>query len=246
MRPPCRDLALALAVAVIGAPTLGHAATVITPPDWIERPTSDDVAAAYPPDAIDKNLEGAATIGCTVLADGHLADCQIVKETPEGAGFGPAALALMPRFRMAATRPDGTPAEGGVVRLPIRFALPEAEVAPDGASVVSSVTVTPSAPPRPTIGTPHWIRRPSGAEFTRAYPRTAMRRGLSGAARLGCTVDDQGRMRDCEVLEETPEGGGFGLAALDLAPFFQMSKTADNGNSTAGGRVIIPIIFRAP
>lgn len=50
-----------------------------------------------------------------------MADCMVDQEAPSGLGFGQAALRLMPRFKMQPTTRDGSPVEGGVVRLPIQF-----------------------------------------------------------------------------------------------------------------------------
>ncbi|MDF2899984.1 MAG: TonB protein [Phenylobacterium sp.] len=104
---------------------------VVTNPDWLRRPTGEEVAGYYPVAAMRDGLEGKATIQCVVTRTGMLEHCMIVSETPPGAGFGQAAVAMTSVFRMKPMTVDGEVVEGGTVRLPIRFALPSE---PEGGS----------------------------------------------------------------------------------------------------------------
>lgn len=98
--------------------------SVIVQPDWEQKPTGEDMALFYPPKAVAEHVEGMATIGCKVSAEGLLVECRVVQETPPDAGFGEAALRMSQRFKMKPMSRDGHPVSGGVVRIPIRFALP--------------------------------------------------------------------------------------------------------------------------
>lgn len=59
-------------------------------------------------------------------------------------------------------------------------------------------------------GPPRWLRRP-----TPEFPDRALDRGVvRGSVELSCTVDGSGRLSNCEVVQETPKGLGFGASAL--------------------------------
>mgnify|MGYP000936597342 CR=1 FL=1 len=99
---------------------------LVNEPDWVRRPTGDDLARVYPREAIEKELAGRATLFCTITAAGDLADCEITEESPAGVGFGEATLKLAQFFKMRPMSKDGRPVAGGKIRVPIRYVLPGA------------------------------------------------------------------------------------------------------------------------
>lgn len=119
--------ALAAAEPEVAAPVQP---SVITNPDWAQRPTGQDMARFYPAVAMARNQGGAATIACKVNAEGLLQDCVVTGESPPGSGFGEAALQMSAKFKMRPMQKDGRPVEGGTVRIPIRFLLPEGTMDP--------------------------------------------------------------------------------------------------------------------
>jgi protein TonB len=88
------------------------------------------------------------------------------------------------------------------------------------------LAVTPSGPP--LIVDPVWVRRPSARELARFYPSIALRRGKSGAVRLDCLVRTDGALA-CRIVEETPEGYGFGDAALRISQTYRMVPAMREG-----------------
>lgn len=95
-------------------------------PDWLEKPTVEDMADYYPEHAARHEIPGKATITCKVSASGLLERCKVVEEAPAGEHFGEAALKLAPKFRMIP--PDDPTVAPGTVTVPLIFAIPETRV----------------------------------------------------------------------------------------------------------------------
>jgi protein TonB len=83
------------------------------------------MARYYPERAQRMNVEGKATISCTVTAQGTLSSCSVADEDPSDQGFGEAAMRMSKLFKMRPMTKDGAPVSGGTVRIPIVFRLPK-------------------------------------------------------------------------------------------------------------------------
>jgi TonB family protein len=70
--------------------------------------------------------------------------------------------------------------------------------------------------------------------MARVFPPAALRKGLSGAARITCEVTAKGGLTDCVSSDEEPIGYGFGDASVKLARYFQMEQTDGSGNPVVG------------
>ncbi|MBG7614232.1 hypothetical protein IWC96_02910 [Brevundimonas sp. BAL450] len=58
---------------------------------------------------------------------------------------------------------------------------------------------------------------------------------------MECVIGRDGRLYNCRILSETPEGAGIGEATLALANRFQMPTVNARGQSAVGSRVRIPV-----
>jgi TonB family protein len=213
---------LAVITALFAAPP-GVSAREPADSEWLQMPSAEDLAAAYPPEAERLEVTGRAVMRCQMNIQGALSDCRILNEKPGGMGFGAAAIALAPKFLL---KPDARDSQtrSKVIDVPIDFKLPPP---PEGETDVD------------------WLRLPNANDLRTVFPREALQRGKGGEALIRCNVSRQGALYQCRVLTEAPEDMGFGAAAIALAPQFQMKPATVDGQAVVD-TVNIPIRFMAP
>jgi TonB family protein len=85
---------------------------------------------------------------------------------------------------------------------------------------------------------PTWTEAPSVADVAAAYPAKARAAGASGMVNLSCTLNHEGRPRNCSAIGEKPTGLGFGFAARQLA-----EKMRTDAPGMDGQEVGIPVTF---
>jgi TonB family protein len=78
----------------------------------------------YPSAAFNQRLSGYATLQCQVNVRGRLQACEVVAETPAGAGFASIALRMARTFRMDPATSEGKPI-AAAVRVPVIFQIAE-------------------------------------------------------------------------------------------------------------------------
>lgn len=94
----------------------------------------------------------------------------------------------------------------------------------------------------PEITTPRWVRQPR--DLARYYPARALARGETGQVLLECRVDTAGALH-CSVISETPEGWGFGDAALRISEDYRMVPAMRDGQAVEGRyRMRVPFEVR--
>ncbi len=107
-------------------PALADGTGVVAKPRWTALPEAADFQSGFPAKARQAGLtRGRAVLGCAVSATGGLEACVVESEDQPGYGFGEAALALTPAFKMRLWSDDGQPMVGGKLRIPIRYELDE-------------------------------------------------------------------------------------------------------------------------
>lgn len=185
---------------------------VITNPDWLRRPSPDELWRVAPSRAAKEGKSGSARIACQVNADGGLFDCRVDEETPPGYGFGAAGLALAPNFRMRPMMVDGKPVAGGTVRIPMNWKI-DAPIRMLGLRVLADLP---------------WRKAPDFEQVAAAYPERGRKEKVSGRAVIRCAYTRAGRLKTCDVMSQTPVGYGFGSAAKSLAQYFEGPPIGDD------------------
>lgn len=91
---------------------------MVSQPAWLQTPSAEDVGRVTPllPDPPD---EVHVLMACRITVAGGLEACTIRSETPSGLGYGAAALALAPIFKMPAVDLEGRPVAGRTVQIPL-------------------------------------------------------------------------------------------------------------------------------
>ena len=84
------------------------------------------------------------------------------------------------------------------------------------------MTFTMGGSPAATFGRGvRWTRRPADSEVFALYPAEAFRERISGAVLLECAPTAEGKLADCAVIEEKPEGKGFAQASLAVLKLYE-------------------------
>jgi TonB family protein len=206
--------ALGIAVTVACATAAPRAASaqgqIVTQPDWVRKPSMEQLMKVLP-NAAAKGQDGSAIIGCQVNIDGALHDCKVLAEAPLGMGFGPAAVALAPLFRMKPMTLDGKPVAGGEVKIPINWKF-------GGRPIQLGPPVTNKVA---------WRAAPTFDQVVASYPQKAREEAKSGRVLMTCTYMADGHLKDCAATVQEPTGYGFGPAAKSLAVHFEGPPLGD-------------------
>lgn len=235
-----------------------------------DQDTLGQGVSIWPAGALQAGANGYVTLSCRIDVHGLAETCRVIYETPRGRGFGGAALALRPTFKVAPRQgPDGP--EPATLNIAVAFRAKAMEsnlqqvfgsasaVAPEGSLDRSqnvggheingrnlAIYNNRIATRRMTMMTePAWVRAPGFADWAAAYPPAGG--GAEGYVVVHCRVQSTGLLRNCAAVKETPVGRGFGKAALALVDRFQASPQAmAQAPHGAPVEVDVPIRFVPP
>lgn len=205
--------------------------------DWLKHPSAEDLMAVWPLEAWKRGLGGKATLVCKVSLQGALFDCWVANETPEGAGFGGAALALAPQLIMKPAVRDGKPVVSQI-QVPINFRTPDLAL---GTRIPGSGPY--QGPSRIALTDVAWAAAPSYAQVAAAYPEEAKAKHVGGRVTLSCAFKAEGRLAGCETVNEEPERLGFARAAKALSDSFIGPPVLSDGRKTSGMLTQISFTF---
>ncbi|HET9161131.1 MAG TPA: TonB family protein [Caulobacteraceae bacterium] len=182
----------------------GQGKDVVTSPNWLRKPSEDELRAAYPTGA--KASEGSARITCTITVQGLVRNCKVTSEDPPDQGFGSAAIALTPQFLFRPATRNGRPFETEAT-IPIHFDCggPCKAIGAGGRRIVSGL---------------NWAIAPTQQQMVAAYPPKAFAQHILGVASIQCSLTGTGTLKNCETMSEEPRNQGFGRAAITLAKVF--------------------------
>lgn len=205
--------------------------TVITNPDWVKRPSGNDVAQVWP--AGGYGVNGVVNVRCVVTVRGLLDNCRIVRETPTGHGFGGAALLLTRMFEMRPKMVNGAPVGGADVEIPIDFKGAGYSRPREATTIIVADNLL-------------WRETPSAADVAAAWPRGAPSGLAAARVVLRCRVVADGTIRDCESTFEDPAYRGFDSAAKHLSAKFKAITDGPPFTSRKEFFVSLPFDFRNP
>jgi len=211
------------------AEMLRHPGSIIGNPDWLRRPTQEELQQYFP--ANTHGDAGQVRMDCTVSTRGLLEKCAVKTETPAGRGFGASALAMSSVFLMRPMTVDGLPVGGAQVMIPINFQGSTGET-----PVTSTISVLRAAP---------WISAPTSQDVSAAFPKSAIGKIASAHVVVRCGFQNDGGLKDCETVSANPDGKGFADAAKHLTKGFKAYVNAKT-DKLANLRVDIPFDFRDP
>ena len=90
---------------------------------------------------------------------------------------------------------------------------------------------------------PRLVRGPSQGELRAVHPREAFRKRQGGRATLSCRIRLDQRLESCSVVDETPQGAGFGEAALAASRYFRFDPPVRAGQPVAGASVQVGVVW---
>jgi TonB family protein len=178
-----------------------------TRPDWLKRPSFNDMAYAWPRSAAARGVGGRATIKCAVNKQGFLENCSVQSEEPSGEGFGEAALALTPTMLFKPATRNGQPVVS-LVSIPVTFRSPGKFLLRD-----SYILATPS-----------WSKVPNTAQIMAQLDKKVGDKFADGKVVFLCRLQKvTGRLQLCHMVNASEGMTQFKNVGDALTDDFQAS-----------------------
>jgi TonB family protein len=114
----------------------------------IRRPTPEETANLYPPEATKHAKQGKAVVSCEIGLSTRLENCVVASEDPPGFGFGAALMKATTFYRIQPPTVNGKPVPGVRINIPMRFQF---DLDTAVAQLPAAKPVAPP-PPRETAG----------------------------------------------------------------------------------------------
>ena len=211
-------------------------APTFKPPEWLRRPTAQDLLSVWPAAAFKGGQGGKAVIACDTTVEGTLRGFRVLSESPAGLGFGAAAMALAPQFLMKPATKAGVPVASRV-QIPVDFQRPDRAL---GSRIRSSTTDVQT---NAVFSDVSWVSAPSHQEVMAAYPAKARAEGVGGSVTLMCKFTRGGGLAACQEAREEPAGYGFENAARALTSRFVAPLKTETGRSVVNGYTQVRVTF---
>jgi len=103
----------------------------------------------------------------------------------------------------------------------------------------------------PPVGVAVWEQLPTADQIVEtilSYPACGPDGVYTdGSATVECLLGEDGRLNQCKVVREAPEGCHFGQIALAASKYFKAAGTLPDGRPLRPGtRMFVPMAFKAP
>lgn len=232
------------ALAVLALSAVLASGAVAAPPASEEarlavKPSEADLTGAFPPALRGQSIRGEVALRCTIDAAGKAQQCETLKETPYGLGFGEAGARLMERKgKFKPRRVDGLPVDGGKVEVSLHI-WPQA-----GSGFGSRAKSRSASGPWGTYlyDTPVWGSAPGFEDMAAAWP--AGHPGQDAVVVLRCSMLRSGALTRCLPIngaEKAPTE-----AAQALSDRFRVRLTPEQARFHAGWDVIVSLRLLNP
>jgi TonB family protein len=205
-----------------------------------EDTAAGEFVAVWPGAAYRRGADGHVMLSCKIDIHGLAEWCGVKSESPAGQGFGAAALAIRPTFKLAPAMGADGPVEA-MMTIAVKFRSPDTQLDVKGQNFfgnrmpMNAITM---------LSRPVWAEAPSFEDLARAYPAKAGT--AEGYLVAHCQVMPAGDLRNCQIVKELPAKLGFSKAAMTVVHKFKVTPELAQTKHSNPLWVDIPIRMPPP